>query len=292
MVMYEENARKVNAALAAANPAARLDIIPLGRVGSMLQVRQRLLDGAIVGILGDRTLGGDDTISVSFLGAPAALPTGPFRLAAMLRQPVHFMAGVYLGQNRYRIHFEALADFSVPKARGARCRPARSGGALRRGARAALPRGAVQLVQFLRFLAAASGDRHGPKGASVNARTSVLAFLSLSLVALIASAAATAAEWNVAKLMQDLAQQRGGKVFFSEKKYIALLDRPVESSGELVYQPPARLEKRTLKPKVESLVLDGDMLVVERGKQKYTLQLQQYPEIAAIVGSHPQYACR
>ena len=80
MVMYEENARKVNAALAAVNPAARLDIIPLGRVESMLQVRQRLHDGAIVGILGDRTLGGDDTISVSFLGAPAALPTGPFRI--------------------------------------------------------------------------------------------------------------------------------------------------------------------------------------------------------------------
>ena len=64
-----------------------------------------------------------------------------------------------------------------------------------------------------------------------------------------------------------------------------MLDRPVESSGELVYRPPARLEKRTLKPKAESLVLDGDVLVVERGKQKYTLQLQQYPEIAAIVGS-------
>ena len=80
MVMYEENARKINAALAAVNPAARLDIIPLGRVGSMLQVRQRLLDGAIVGILGDRTLGGDETISVSFLGAPATLPTGPFRI--------------------------------------------------------------------------------------------------------------------------------------------------------------------------------------------------------------------
>jgi len=85
--------------------------------------------------------------------------------------------------------------------------------------------------------------------------------------------------------MQGLAQQRGGKVAFSEKKYIALLDRPVESSGELVYQPPARLEKRTLKPNVESLVLDRDMLVVERGKQKYTLQLQQYPEITAIVDS-------
>jgi outer membrane lipoprotein-sorting protein len=119
----------------------------------------------------------------------------------------------------------------------------------------------------------------------VKARTSVLAFLALSLVALIASGSATAAEWNAARLMQDLARQRGGKVAFSEKKYIALLDRPVESAGELIYQPPARLEKRTLKPKVESLVLDRDVLVVERGKQKYTLQLQQYPEITAIVGT-------
>lgn len=119
----------------------------------------------------------------------------------------------------------------------------------------------------------------------MKARTRILAVILLSILALVARGTATAADWNVARLMQDLAQQRGGKLTFSEKKYIALLDRPVESSGELVYQPPARLEKRTLKPNVESLVLDGDVLVVERGKQKYTLQLQQYPEITAIVGS-------
>jgi predicted LPLAT superfamily acyltransferase len=113
MVMYEENARKINAALAAVNPAARQEVIPLGRADSMLQVRQRLHDGAIVGILGDRTLGGDTTVSVSFLDELATLPSGPFRMAAVLRQPVIFMAGLYLGGNRYRIHFEKLADFST-----------------------------------------------------------------------------------------------------------------------------------------------------------------------------------
>jgi len=113
MVMYEENARKVNAALAAVNPAARLEIIPLGRADSMLRVRQRLQDGAIVGMLGDRTLGGDATVQVSFLGEQAVLPSGPFRIAAMLRQPVIFMAGMYLDGNRYRIHFESLVDFSI-----------------------------------------------------------------------------------------------------------------------------------------------------------------------------------
>ena len=119
----------------------------------------------------------------------------------------------------------------------------------------------------------------------MKARAGILAVLALSLLAPGACGRATAADWNVARLMQSLAQQRGGKVAFSEKKYIALLDRPVESSGELVYQPPARLEKRTLKPNFESLVLDRDTLVVERGKQKYTLQLQQYPEITAVVDS-------
>ncbi|MEO8753432.1 MAG: acyl-CoA synthetase [Casimicrobiaceae bacterium] len=113
MVMYEENARKVNAALAAANPAAREDIISLGRADSMLQVRQRLQDGCVVGILGDRSLGGDATIAVAFLGEQAAMPSGPFRMAAMLRQPVIFMTGLYLGKNRYRIHFEPVADFSA-----------------------------------------------------------------------------------------------------------------------------------------------------------------------------------
>jgi predicted LPLAT superfamily acyltransferase len=113
MVMYEENARKINAALAAVNPAAQQEIIPLGRPDSMLRVRQRLQQGAIVGILGDRSLGDDAVLPVSFLGAPATLPTGPFRMAALLRQPVIFMAGLYLGSNRYRIHFEALADFSA-----------------------------------------------------------------------------------------------------------------------------------------------------------------------------------
>lgn len=112
MVMYEENARKMKAAMAAANPAARQDIISLGHADSMLQVRQRLEDGAVVGILGDRTLGGDATVPVSFLGEPTTLPSGPFKMAAMLRQPVFFMAGLYLGGNRYRIQFEALADFS------------------------------------------------------------------------------------------------------------------------------------------------------------------------------------
>lgn len=112
MVMYEENARKINAALAAINPGATQDVIALGQLDAMLRVRDALDAGALVGMLGDRGLAGDNDALVSLLGSPARLPVGPWRMAAMLRRPVILMAALYDGRNRYRIHFEPLADFS------------------------------------------------------------------------------------------------------------------------------------------------------------------------------------
>lgn len=112
MVMFEENARQINAALAAISPTAVQDIIPLGQLDSMLQVKARLDDGVVLGVLADRTLDTGPTLTLPFLGQPAAFPLGSMRLAAMLRRPVVFMAGLYLGGNRYAIHFEALADFT------------------------------------------------------------------------------------------------------------------------------------------------------------------------------------
>ena len=94
-----------------------------------------------------------------------------------------------------------------------------------------------------------------------------------------------AADWDIEQLMHGLAQIRSGHVSFVEKKSIALLDKPVESSGELLYSAPDHLEKRTLKPKTEAVVVDGDALLIERGRQKYHLRLTDYPELAAFLDS-------
>jgi predicted LPLAT superfamily acyltransferase len=112
MVMYENNAVKINAALAAINPAAVQEIIPLGQLDSMLRVRARLDEGMVLGVLGDRTLGHDPALALKFLGETANFPLGPMRLAAALECPVLFMTGLHLGGNRYAIHFEPLADFT------------------------------------------------------------------------------------------------------------------------------------------------------------------------------------
>ena len=111
MVLYEDNGRKLNAVLEAIDPRFSLDVIPLGRVDSMLRVESALESGAFVGMLGaDRMIMGEDTVTCSFFGAPARIPVGPFRLAAMLKRPIVFMVGLYRGGNRYDIHFEPLAD--------------------------------------------------------------------------------------------------------------------------------------------------------------------------------------
>lgn len=112
MLMHEENARKINSVLAAINPAASQDILALGRIDSMLLLRDRLDAGQLIGVLADRSPGRDTPRLLPFLGQPAAFPLGPFRLAAMLRRPVLFMSGLHLGGRRYRVRFSQLADFS------------------------------------------------------------------------------------------------------------------------------------------------------------------------------------
>jgi predicted LPLAT superfamily acyltransferase len=116
MAMYPENARRINQALAAINPAALQGIIPLGTLDAMLQVHRKLQEGELVGLLADRAAGPDQYLSRPFLGGQARFPSGPFRLATMMKHPVYFMTGRYLGGNRYELHFELLEDFAGPPA--------------------------------------------------------------------------------------------------------------------------------------------------------------------------------
>lgn len=97
--------------------------------------------------------------------------------------------------------------------------------------------------------------------------------------------AQAAGAWGVDQLMSALAQRKSGRVRFSERKYLAMLERPVDSTGELVFVAPDHLEKRTLTPKPENMVLDGDMMTIERGGKSYVMPLQNYPELAAFIES-------
>ncbi len=116
MVMYEENARLINRTLRALAPEAALRIIALGRLEAMLELRDWLDHGGVAGVLGDRRLPTQSQRSVlhrlPLLGEEAVFSDAALRLAALLRRPVLFMAGLYHGGSTYELRFVPVADFS------------------------------------------------------------------------------------------------------------------------------------------------------------------------------------
>jgi outer membrane lipoprotein-sorting protein len=85
--------------------------------------------------------------------------------------------------------------------------------------------------------------------------------------------------------MADLARAPHGKAKFSERKHSKLLNAPLESSGFLIYTPPNRLEKRTVFPRTQTLIVDNDRLTLESPRQRRVLKLQEQPAVWAFVES-------
>lgn len=107
----------------------------------------------------------------------------------------------------------------------------------------------------------------------------LVAFAALSSCNSIAGAS------ELDEVMGLLATRQHGRVEFVEQQFLHILDHPIESSGELRYDAPDRLEKRTLKPHAETLLLAGGVLTVERARGRRVLDLRAYPQIQPFVES-------
>jgi hypothetical protein len=90
---------------------------------------------------------------------------------------------------------------------------------------------------------------------------------------------------ELGELMRQLAERRHGEVSFVEQHFLKLLKHPAESYGELTYDAPDRLEKRTVEPRPETLTLTGDVLNVVRGGRTRTLELKAYPALVPFIES-------
>lgn len=110
MMMYEDNARKLNTVIESIGGRAQMKVIPIGQIDSLIRAKDRLDHGEWIGILGDRAVASDRLVRVPFFGREAAFPAGPFLMAAALKVPVVLFACAYLGGNRYREHFELFAE--------------------------------------------------------------------------------------------------------------------------------------------------------------------------------------
>ena len=110
-----------------------------------------------------------------------------------------------------------------------------------------------------------------------------LAVAAHSHVASAAEAADETAAFD--QLLKLLAERRHDHVTFTEVQQLAILDQPLHSSGELLYEAPDRLEKRTLEPRREDLVLEHGTLSVERDHHHRSVSLRDFPQAVPFVES-------
>jgi outer membrane lipoprotein-sorting protein len=107
--------------------------------------------------------------------------------------------------------------------------------------------------------------------------------LRLICLALLWPVLASAAALDLDPLMKALAKVGSGEATFIEKRFVAQLDAPLESSGRLSFTAPDAFVRDTLKPRRERIAVTGNTLVMSQGSRSRTVQLDATPEAGVIV---------
>ena len=93
-------------------------------------------------------------------------------------------------------------------------------------------------------------------------------------------------EWNVEALMHELSEVSHAKLDFTETKKSIFLITDTTIEGVMEYRAPDYIEKFTMSPFQERVIIDGDSMLIEKtlssGKQEEVVIPQTYS-----VESHP-----
>jgi predicted LPLAT superfamily acyltransferase len=127
LLMFTRHAPRINQVLRALRGESsggklQVRVIPIdpGSFRHVVEARECIERGEVIAVLADRVPPGESSrvSPVEFLGATAALPHGPMRLAALLGCPVLLMTGLRTASGGYEIHVERFADrVLLPRAR-------------------------------------------------------------------------------------------------------------------------------------------------------------------------------
>jgi predicted LPLAT superfamily acyltransferase len=112
ILLDRKHGRMLTELLEELNPDLARSIIDASQRGPqlVLTLKEAVEAGRMLGIMVDRALASDRTVTVDFLGAPARFPVGPWQMAHALGVPIILGFGVYHGGNRYTAHFELFAE--------------------------------------------------------------------------------------------------------------------------------------------------------------------------------------
>jgi len=110
ILMDERNAPLIRGLTQTLNPMMADTVIQAGGIQALLQVKECLDRGGIVGAMGDRVTPQDHAVACMFFGHEARFPTGAIRLAHVVQAPVVLFFGLYRGGNRYDVRLESFDD--------------------------------------------------------------------------------------------------------------------------------------------------------------------------------------
>jgi predicted LPLAT superfamily acyltransferase len=112
ILLDRQHGRMLMELLEKLNPELAGSVIDASQRGPqlVLNLKEALQAGRMVGIMADRALASDRGVEVAILGGRARLPVGPWQLAHALQVPVVLGFGVHHGGNRYTAHFELYCE--------------------------------------------------------------------------------------------------------------------------------------------------------------------------------------
>jgi predicted LPLAT superfamily acyltransferase len=109
-LVYGEGTPHITGLYRKLNPSLFNDIIYMGSVGSLVGLDEYKQEGGIIALLGDRSVHTNKRIRCEFFGAPAWFPEAPAMLSRILDMPLVLFFCLNMGDGRYEVWFEHLAD--------------------------------------------------------------------------------------------------------------------------------------------------------------------------------------
>jgi predicted LPLAT superfamily acyltransferase len=110
IMMYHDHNAMITRVLDELNPNVAKAVINLAEPGALLQAKEALESGCMIGMLGDRVLPDEKCVQSVLFGKMVSMPAGPITLATMLGVPVIVFFGIYQGRNQYAVRLQLLGE--------------------------------------------------------------------------------------------------------------------------------------------------------------------------------------
>jgi Outer membrane lipoprotein carrier protein LolA-like len=107
--------------------------------------------------------------------------------------------------------------------------------------------------------------------------------LLVMAAALVVRPSFAADTFDLTALAALLAQRKSGEARFEETRLVSGIDGPLLSSGTLSFTAPDAFARHTLRPREESMAVQGNVMTLKRGGRSRQMTLDAVPELTALV---------